>query len=78
MSKSEVAQLRERLEAEHLAGQRALSGIAAGTARHRVITARLERMRMVKDALAQQIGEREAMHVWCEVLEGGPLPPSFP
>ncbi|MBO0783607.1 MAG: hypothetical protein J2P37_32755 [Ktedonobacteraceae bacterium] len=74
MSKSEVARLRAQIEAEYVAGQQALSGIAAGTARHQVITARLERMRVVKDALAQQIGEREAMHVFCEVLEGGSLP----
>ncbi|MBO0778523.1 MAG: hypothetical protein J2P37_06800 [Ktedonobacteraceae bacterium] len=74
MRKSDVAQLRAQIEAEHLAGQQALSGIAAGTARHQVIAARLERMQAITDSLAQHIGKREAMHVWCEVLEGGPLP----
>jgi hypothetical protein len=78
MSKSEVTRLRAQIEAEHIAAQQVLSGIAAGTARHQVITARLERMRAVTDTLAQQIGEREAIHMLCEVLEGGPLPSPFP
>jgi hypothetical protein len=67
MSKSEVAELRRRIELECEAIQRAMTGFAAGTARHEFIMARLNRLGQCREALAQHIGEEAAMKLVYEL-----------
>ncbi len=47
--KSEVARLREQLATEYQAAKQGLSGLASGTAQHRFITHRMERMSLCHD-----------------------------
>jgi hypothetical protein len=44
MSQSEVARLREQIAAEYEASKRAIEGVVAGIAQHKVIRARMDRM----------------------------------
>lgn len=66
---SEVARLRARIEREHAASVWALSGLAAGNARHDFINARLERMERSHERLSELIGEEQATAILCEVFE---------
>ena len=54
----DVAQLRQQLASEYLAAQLGLSGLAAGTSRHQVITARTERISWLHHQLEELIGNR--------------------
>lgn len=67
MSKSEVAELRRRIELEYQAMQRAMTDFAAGTARHEFIMARLNRIGQCQEALAQHMGEEAAMKLVYEL-----------
>ncbi len=69
--KSEVARLREQLATEYQAAKQGLSGLASGTAQHRFITHRMERMSLCHDELKKLVGEQEAAHILIETL--GPL-----
>lgn len=62
MSKSEVAQLRERIELELEAMQRGMQGLAI-TARHDFIVARLDRVGVYQDELADQVGSTAATEI---------------
>ena len=59
--KSEVARLREQIQAEYLAAQQGLSGLASGTARHDFITARTEHIGVLHEKLAEIVGPDEAI-----------------
>jgi hypothetical protein len=65
MSRSEVAQLRQRIELELEAMRSGLSGFAAGTTRHAFIHARMEHIGTCQDLLADLLGEAAAHHVVC-------------
>jgi site-specific recombinase len=67
MSESEVARLRKRLEQEYEAARWGLSGLAAGAAQHRFITARLRNMERCHKRLAQLVGEEQATEIALEV-----------
>ena len=71
-NKSEVARLLQQTEREYEAAQRALTGLAAGSARHEFITAKMERMQQCQEELGQLIGEREATVLVAQVLEAKP------
>jgi hypothetical protein len=64
---SEVARLLAQIEAEYLAAQRGLSGLAV-TARHTAITARLENMGRLHTHLQEIVGE-DAIRLIAERLE---------
>ena len=59
--KSEVARLREQIQAEYQAAQQGLSGLASGTARHDFIAARTEHIGVLHEKLAEIVGPDEAI-----------------
>lgn len=65
----EVARLLRQIELEYEAAQRGLSELAAGTARHDFITARMERIGTCHESLKQLVGEQEASEILTETLE---------
>ncbi len=64
---SEIARLRQSIEEEIEAMHRGFSAIAAGTARHAFIKARMERIGSQQDLLAKHIGSSAAARVVCEL-----------
>ena len=60
---SEVARILQQITQEYEAAQRGLSGIAYGTAQHRFITARLERMGELHNELHTLIGDQAIVMV---------------
>lgn len=67
MCVSEVALLRQQIEVEILAMRNVFSDIALGTARHRFIQTRMERVGAYQDALSQYVGAEKANMVVCEL-----------
>jgi hypothetical protein len=61
--KSEVARIREQIQAEYQAAQQGLSGLASGTARHDFITARTEHIGALHEKLAEIVGPDEAIAI---------------
>ncbi|MGH2506334.1 MAG: hypothetical protein ACRDHZ_02810 [Ktedonobacteraceae bacterium] len=57
---SDVARLREQIETQLVAMRRGISGLAAGTARHAFIHARMERIGTYQENLVNQLGEDAA------------------
>ncbi|MBA2677665.1 MAG: hypothetical protein H0U76_04615 [Ktedonobacteraceae bacterium] len=64
---STVAQLRSQIEAEYIAAQRGLEGLAA-TARHQYITARMENMDRYHRQLVGLVGEERAIQMVAQVF----------
>lgn len=69
---SEVARLREQIVREHQAASFALTGLAVGTAQHRFITRRMERIGAHQERLSALIGEQASMEVLLEIMEQSP------
>jgi hypothetical protein len=69
MSQSEIARLRQQIEAEYLAAKEGLSGLASGTSRHDFITARMERMQGCQVQLAQIVGAPAAAQIVADTLQ---------
>lgn len=67
MSASDVAHLREQVELEYAAMMQGLSGFAEGSAMHEFISARMARVENYHSALAQEVGEREATQIICDL-----------
>lgn len=61
--KSEVARLLRRIDEEYEAAQRALTGMAAGVARHDFIEARMEHIGLCHQQLQGLVGEHEAIRL---------------
>ena len=70
---SEVSRLLAQIRAEYEAGRQGLSGLSAGTAQHKFITARMERMGAVYRQLGGIIGEEAAATRIAAVLDQSPL-----
>lgn len=68
MSKSEIAELRERIANEYMAAKQGLSGVAI-TARHAFITKRMENMELCRQRLNALVGEEESIKLVAETLE---------
>lgn len=68
-NQSEVARLREQIALEHAAAKAALTGLASGTARHAIITAKMDRIGAHQLQLAGLIGEEQSMAYVCEVFD---------
>ena len=66
-SQSEVARLLDRIEAEYVAAQRGLTGLAE-SARHAAITARMERVGQLHQSLHVIVGD-DAIRLLAERLE---------
>lgn len=72
---SEVAQIRRRIADESLAAMLGLSGLAAGTTRHRFITAKTEAIGKYFEALHQILGSpQEALHLMGDAMTSAEHP----
>lgn len=69
---SEIRQLLQQIEEEHLACRRGLSGLAEGTARHEFINARQQKIDQHHTQLLALIGETATERV-AEILEAADL-----
>jgi hypothetical protein len=67
INQSEIAQLLNQIEAEYLAAQHGLTGLAAG-AKHAAITARMSNMGQIHQNLRAIVGD-EAIKIIAERLE---------
>ncbi|MBV9257950.1 MAG: hypothetical protein JO215_08020 [Ktedonobacteraceae bacterium] len=63
MAGSEVARLRQQIQAEYEAAKQGLSGLSSGTARHTFIAARYERIGAFHEQLIEMIGPDEAVAI---------------
>jgi L-lactate dehydrogenase complex protein LldG len=68
---SDVARLMQRIEEANEAAHQALHGLAAGSARHDFISAKLEYINACHEQLAQLVGKDEATMRLCQVMEQG-------
>ncbi|WP_376795288.1 hypothetical protein [Thermogemmatispora sp.] len=68
---SEIAELRKRLEAEYIAGRRALYAPAGGWAKHAFIEARLRNMERCHQRLCELVGPEQALEMVYQVFERG-------
>jgi len=66
---SDVARLRQQITLEYEAAARGLTGLAAGTAQHRFITTRMERIADHHQTLTQLVGAQEATRMVSELGE---------
>ncbi|MDQ2906292.1 MAG: hypothetical protein ABI456_21825 [Ktedonobacteraceae bacterium] len=64
---SDVAQLRNQIEAEYIAARRGLEGLAA-VARHEYISARMENMDRYHRQLVGLVGEERAIQIVAQVF----------
>ena len=69
---SEVARLRDLIDAENQSAILALHGPMVGIAKHDFITARMDRIGGYQEELAGLIGERESMALLIDILEQAP------
>jgi len=68
--KSEVACLLEEIKQQHAAAERGLSGLAQGTARHKFISARMERIGQIHEELQRLVGPEQATLLVTETVQG--------
>lgn len=69
---TEVARVRQLIEAEHRACLWALSGLASGNAQHAYITRRMRHLDTSAQRLSLLLGEEQAMQIVCEIFEQSP------
>jgi hypothetical protein len=69
MSGSEVARLLKEIELTYQAAENGLSGLAAGTARHEFIKAKMENLDQYRESLTQFVGADQAMELLVQVIE---------
>jgi hypothetical protein len=69
MSESEVARLLKEIELTYQAAKNALEGLAAGTAKHEFITAKMASLDQYRESLAQIVGADQAMEMLVQVIE---------
>ncbi len=67
--KSEVTCLLEQIKQQHEAAERGLSGLAQGTARHKFISARMERIGQIHEELQRLVGPEQATQLVTETLQ---------
>src|SRR5258708_2554759 len=66
---SEIARLRDQIAREHEAACWARQGMAVGTAQHRFITRRYERIGICQERLAELMGEPNSLALVIQTLE---------
>ncbi|MBA2284265.1 MAG: hypothetical protein H0W02_02155 [Ktedonobacteraceae bacterium] len=64
---SDVTRLRNQIEAEYIAAQRGLEGLAA-VARHQYVSARMENMDRYHRQLVGLVGEERAIQIVAQVF----------
>jgi hypothetical protein len=69
VSGSEVTRLLKEIELTYQAAENGLAGLAAGTARHEFITAKMESLDRYRESLAQFVGAGQAMEMLVQVIE---------
>lgn len=69
MSVSEVARLMRQIEAEYVAAERGLHGLALGTAQHEFITRRMENMEGCRKQLAVLVGDQRATELTAQAID---------
>jgi hypothetical protein len=74
-SRSEVARLRHQIAQEYEAAARGLIGLAQGTAQHRFITTRMERIADHHQSLTHLVGAQEATRIVGELALDMEQPP---
>jgi hypothetical protein len=67
--KSEVACLLEQIKQQHEAAERGLSGLAQGTARHKFIAAKMERIGQIHEELQRLVGPEQAIQLVTDTLQ---------
>ena len=68
MPESEVARLRQQIQAEYEAAERGLSGLASGTTRHAFITARTEHLARLHERLTDLVGPDQAIYILAQTI----------
>jgi hypothetical protein len=68
-NKSELVRLLRQIDMEYEAASLGLHGLAAGTAQHEIINAKMERWGTIQERLAPLIGKDAAIKVVIEVME---------
>ena len=68
-NESEVARLLHQIDLEYQATQRGLTGLAAGTAKHAFITARMENIGVYHEQLASYVGKVQATQLVSDLAE---------
>jgi hypothetical protein len=71
-NKSAVAALRQKIDEEDKSAKLGLSGLASGTARHEVITAKMERVSALHEELRTHVGD-QAMPLFVQCLDGAEI-----
>ena len=66
---SDIARLLQQIDEANEAAYQALYGLAAGLARHDIISAKMEYMGQCHEQLAELIGEDEAAALLCQIME---------
>ena len=69
MSVSEVARLMRQIEAEYVAAERGLHGLAMGTEQHEFITRRMENMEGCRKQLAVLVGDQRATELTAQAID---------
>lgn len=69
MCKSEVARLMRQIEAEYVAAERGMHGLALGSAQHEFITQRMENMEGCRKQLAVLVGDQTATELTVQAIE---------
>jgi hypothetical protein len=70
-NQSEVARLREQIDAEYAAAFAGLYGLSAGSARHDFIHRRMERVAEIGAELIERIGKEAAIPLIVQAMEAG-------
>lgn len=67
-NKSEVARIREEIDAQNEAAKQGMYGLAEGVSKHAFITAKMDRIGELHDDLIQLVGEEKAAEIIIEVI----------
>jgi hypothetical protein len=68
MTQSEIAQIRQKIQAEYEAAERGLHGFANGAARHDFISARTENLGRLHEQLSTLIGPDAAIALIAQTI----------
>jgi hypothetical protein len=78
MPQSEIARLRAKIEQEIISMRLGLHGLAAGTAKHTFIEAKMHQVGTYEDQLAAHVGKEQAIQFSCQAyiqgMEGNEQP----
>jgi hypothetical protein len=72
VGQSEVARVRQKIAAEYRAAQLGVSGLAAGTSRHEIISHKMGCIGASFETLAQTMGKEQAIRIVAQTLQEVP------